>query len=221
MDAARDLLRRATQNGDALVVDGEPLTVERVKSAMSVGVRGERRDGRRLHRRARPAGRRRPRHGLGADPRGRADRDRHLAARQRVVLLLRHDAHVRRRRRAGRRARVASPLRGGARPRDLRDQGRRERSRDLRRDLRDLRSGRRADAAHEDAGRAARERVLPRARSRRRARGARAARARADGEAAARRRATSSPSSRGSTGRATAASGSRTSCSSRRTAPRT
>jgi Xaa-Pro aminopeptidase len=35
MDAARDLLRRATPNGNGLVVDGEPLTVERVKSAMS------------------------------------------------------------------------------------------------------------------------------------------------------------------------------------------
>ncbi len=35
MDAARDLLRRATQNGGGLEVDGEPLTVERVKSAMS------------------------------------------------------------------------------------------------------------------------------------------------------------------------------------------
>ena len=40
MDAARDLLRRAaaersTGNGSSLAVDGEPLTVERVKSAMS------------------------------------------------------------------------------------------------------------------------------------------------------------------------------------------
>jgi Xaa-Pro aminopeptidase len=35
MDAARDLLRRSTQNGQGLEVDGEPLTVERVKSAMS------------------------------------------------------------------------------------------------------------------------------------------------------------------------------------------
>jgi Xaa-Pro aminopeptidase len=34
MDAARDLLRRATGNGGGLEVDGEPLTVERVKSAM-------------------------------------------------------------------------------------------------------------------------------------------------------------------------------------------
>ena len=36
MDAARDLLRRAEQNGGAaLSVDGEPLTVERIKSAMA------------------------------------------------------------------------------------------------------------------------------------------------------------------------------------------
>jgi Xaa-Pro aminopeptidase len=35
MDTARDLLRRAKQNGAGLVVDGEPLTVERVKSAMA------------------------------------------------------------------------------------------------------------------------------------------------------------------------------------------
>jgi Xaa-Pro aminopeptidase len=35
MDAARDLLRRAQQNGDALEVDGETLTVERIKAAMS------------------------------------------------------------------------------------------------------------------------------------------------------------------------------------------
>jgi Xaa-Pro aminopeptidase len=35
MDAARELLRRATPNGGGLVVDGEPLTVERVKAAMS------------------------------------------------------------------------------------------------------------------------------------------------------------------------------------------
>src|SRR4051794_17045008 len=34
MDAARDLLRRATGAGAGLTVDGEPLTVERVKSAM-------------------------------------------------------------------------------------------------------------------------------------------------------------------------------------------
>ena len=36
MDAARELLRNATQVGDDLMLDGEPLTVERVKSAMAV-----------------------------------------------------------------------------------------------------------------------------------------------------------------------------------------
>jgi Xaa-Pro aminopeptidase len=35
MDTARDLLRRASQNGDGLSLDGEPLTVERVKSEMA------------------------------------------------------------------------------------------------------------------------------------------------------------------------------------------
>jgi Xaa-Pro aminopeptidase len=35
MDAARDLFRRASANGDRLEVDGAPLTVERVKAAMS------------------------------------------------------------------------------------------------------------------------------------------------------------------------------------------
>jgi Xaa-Pro aminopeptidase len=35
MDTARDLLRRARGNGDGLSVDGEPLTVERVKAAMA------------------------------------------------------------------------------------------------------------------------------------------------------------------------------------------
>jgi Xaa-Pro aminopeptidase len=35
MDAARELLRSATQKGDELMLDGEPLTVERVKSAMA------------------------------------------------------------------------------------------------------------------------------------------------------------------------------------------
>jgi Xaa-Pro aminopeptidase len=35
MDTVRDLLRRSHANGDGLVLDGEPMTVERVKSAMS------------------------------------------------------------------------------------------------------------------------------------------------------------------------------------------
>ncbi len=36
MDACRALLRGAEQDGDGLVLDGEPLTVERVKAAMSI-----------------------------------------------------------------------------------------------------------------------------------------------------------------------------------------
>ena len=35
MDAARDLLRRAEPNGSGLVVDGEPLTAERIKDAIN------------------------------------------------------------------------------------------------------------------------------------------------------------------------------------------
>ncbi len=35
MDTVRDLLRRAAPNGDGLALDGEPLTVERVKSEMA------------------------------------------------------------------------------------------------------------------------------------------------------------------------------------------
>ena len=61
---------------------------------------------------------------------------------------------------------------------------------DLRRHVRDLRGGGRADPAHEEAGRAALGRVLPRARPRRRARGARGAGhgARVEGDARGRRR---------------------------------
>ena len=44
---------------------------------------------RRLHRRARRAGRRRPRHGLRPDPAGRPARRRHLAARQRLLRATR------------------------------------------------------------------------------------------------------------------------------------
>ena len=110
MDTIRDLLRGADVVGGLLVLGGEPLTVERIKSAMSQTFAAHGDDRRRVHRRARGAGRGRPRHGLRPGRGGRADRRRHLAARQRVVHLLRHDAHLRRRRRAGRRARVAPSL---------------------------------------------------------------------------------------------------------------
>jgi Xaa-Pro aminopeptidase len=36
MDACRDMLRRASTNGDGLILDGDALTVERVKSAMNM-----------------------------------------------------------------------------------------------------------------------------------------------------------------------------------------
>ncbi|HEY0416046.1 MAG TPA: Xaa-Pro peptidase family protein [Gaiellaceae bacterium] len=36
MDTCRDMLRRAEQNGDGLTLEGDPLTVERVKSAMGI-----------------------------------------------------------------------------------------------------------------------------------------------------------------------------------------
>ena len=53
MDAARDLLRRASPNGSGLAVDGEPLTSERIKAAITEVVHRAR-DGRRgLHRLAR------------------------------------------------------------------------------------------------------------------------------------------------------------------------
>ena len=67
MDAARDLLRRASQNGAGLEVDGEPLTCERIKAAIADGLHQARHDLRRVHRLARRAGRGRPRHGVGAD----------------------------------------------------------------------------------------------------------------------------------------------------------
>src|SRR5579884_2591688 len=143
-------------------------------------LRRERGGLRRLHRRARRAGRHGPRDGLGTD-RGRgADRVRRVAARRAVVRLLRHDAHVRRRRGARGRAALARALPGGARA-DARGSGaRRQRPRDLRRRVRRLRGGRRADAAHQGAGRAARRRLLPRPRPR--------GRARVEGRAAAGRR---------------------------------
>ncbi len=68
MDACRELLRRAEIRGDELLLDGEQLTVERVKADMSVDVCRARHDRRRVHRRPRRPGRRRSRHGLRADP---------------------------------------------------------------------------------------------------------------------------------------------------------
>ena len=63
----------------------------------AAGLRRARLHGRGLHRRARAAGRGRPRDGPRADPVRRAGRLRPLAARRRLLLLRRHDPHVRRR----------------------------------------------------------------------------------------------------------------------------
>ena len=116
MDAARDLLRRASQNGAGLEVDGEPLTCERDQGGDRRGLHEARDDLRRVHRLARRAVGRRARHGVGADRRGRAGRDRPLAARHRDAVLRGHDADVRRRR-AGRGHRpLPHALQGGARP---------------------------------------------------------------------------------------------------------
>ena len=132
----RGWTRRATccagraRTATALALDGEPLTVERVKAAMRAGLRRARRDAPTTSS-SRPAPQGAVGHDMGSGP---------IRAGVPIVIdiwprdnesfvLLRHDAHVRRRRGPGRRARVAPPLQGGARPRDLRDQGRRRRTR--------------------------------------------------------------------------------------------
>ena len=84
---------------------------------------------------------------------------------------------------------------------------------DLRRSLRGLRGRGLSDPAHEDGGRGARPRLLPRPRARRRPRGARGPVDGACGQAASSSPATSSRSSRAATTRRSAASGSKTSCS--------
>ena len=188
MDAARDLLRRATPNGQGLLLDGEPLTVERVKSAMAQTfvAHGTTADEFIVA----PGAQGAVGHDMGSGaihagvpividiwPRDNESFIYCDMTRTFVVGDVPEDVRD-----------LAPALQGGARPRDLGDQGRRRRPRDLRRDVRDLRSGRRADPADEGAGEAARERLLPRARPRRRARGARAAGPGPGGEAAARRR---------------------------------
>ena len=67
MGAARELFRRAEPKNGAVLLDGEPLTSERVKHEILrvFGEHGLLRG--RLHRLARGAERRRPRHGLGPD----------------------------------------------------------------------------------------------------------------------------------------------------------
>ena len=166
----------------------------------------------RVHRLARPAVGDRPPRRRGRDRRGRADRDRPLAPRPRVRLLRRHDAHVRDRRAERGAARVAPPLQGGARPRARRDPRRRHRPLRLRRHLRDLR-GRRATRRSARRRRASRSRRASSTRSAT-ASGSRCTRSRRSGmlggELVAGDVVSVEP---GSTGRASAAAGSRTSCS--------
>ena len=92
MDAARELLRAAERRTASLMLDGEPLTCERIKLRCRAGVHRPRRLRGRVHRLARRADRRRPRHGLRPDRARRADLPRSLPARPRVGLLRRHDA---------------------------------------------------------------------------------------------------------------------------------
>ena len=178
MAPARDLLRRA-ENGDGLEVDGEPLTVERVKAAMAQAFAAHGATADEFIVAPGPQGA--VGHDMGAGPiaAGRAGRDRHLAARQRV----RHASadmtrtfvvgDVARRRRAS--GTGSARRRSTARWPTITAR-RRPAARSSTRTCEHLRGSRRADAAHEGAGQAARRRVLPRARPRRRARGARGAR---------------------------------------------
>ena len=159
--------------------------------------------------------------GSGPVAAGRAGGGGHLAARPRVALLGGHDAHVRgRRRRAARRAGgVLAAVPGLARGRDAAAARGRGLPRDLRPQLRALRGGGQAHAAHEGPGQAAGPAATTTASGTASASRSTSARC----SAAARTRsspATSSRSSRGATGRASAAAGWRTSRSSPTTAAR-
>ena len=213
MDAARDLLRRSTPNGDALTVDGAPLTVERIKTAMAQAFAANGTSADDFIVAPGPQGA--VGHDMGSGP-VRAGvpividvwpRDNETACfadmtRTFVVGEVPEDVSA-----------MALALQGGARHGRRGDPRRRTGPRRLRPDVRHLRGGGRADPADEGAREDAVRRLLPRPRARRRPRGARAARHGARVEGARCAPATSSRWSRGSTGRDTAASGSRTSCS--------
>ena len=220
---ARAACGAPSRTATGLELDGEPLTVERVKAAMRAGLRRARRDAADDFIVA-PGPQGAVGHDMGSGP---------IRAGEPIVIDIwprdnesfacsRHDAHVRRRRGPGRGARVAPPLQGGARPRGLRDQGRVRRPVDLRRHVRDLRGGRRPDAAHEGR-RASRSRTASSTGSAT-ASGSRCTRQPGIGLAVeddARRRRRRHRRAGPLPRRATAACGSRTSCSSPRTAPRT
>ena len=125
MAAGRDLLRRAEARNGGLVVDGEPLTCELIKLHAERAFSATRRHVRLVHRLSRRPDGGRARHGLGPDCAGRRRPLRLLPSRPRVGLLRRHDADVRRRRRARRGdPRVPPPRQAGARPAASRRSGR-------------------------------------------------------------------------------------------------
>ena len=116
MDAARDLFRRAQQSNGSLLVDGEPLTSERVKLAIQDAFA---KNGCSAEEFIVSHG---PQSAIGHDMgsgeirAGRADRHRPLAEGRRDGLLRGHDAHLLHRRRARRAARIPPPGEGVARP---------------------------------------------------------------------------------------------------------
>ena len=168
--------------------------------------------GQRHDRRPRRADGGRPRHGLRPDRPERADRLRPLPAGQGDRLLRGHDPHLRRRRALGRGEGVVPPRQGGARELHRRRQAGRERPQALRGGLRHLPRRGLQDPAPQGTGRSARGRLLPRARARRRPRGARAA-VPGPRSATTSSPATSSRWSRACTAPATAACASKTSSS--------
>ena len=174
MGAARDMLRAPSANG-SLSLDGEPLTVERIKVAIRQAFTD---------------------HGMSSDdfivshgPQGASGHDLGsgpIAPGEPVVIdlwpkdpesgLLRgHDPDVRRRDAARRDRRVAPARQGGARPLPRGDQARRPRR--ARSSTSSASSSRSTGSRrpYEGARQAAREGLLPRTRARGRARGARGA----------------------------------------------
>ena len=214
--AVAAILRAAEVDGERVLLEGEPLTSERLKEARRGGLRRNGAQRRRVHRRPRPADVHRPSLGLGRDPRRRADhvdlwpRDRESACftdmtRTFVVgevneeLRLYHDLCKVALERVARRDPARAPMPTSTAR------------------LRGVRGGGAADAALEGARRGAARRLLPLARARRRAGGARGAAPRPERRGCS-SRATSSRSSRAATARDSAACGWRISCSSPRTA---
>ena len=188
MDAARDLLRRASRTATALELDGEPLTVERVKAAMSAGVRRARRELPTTSS-SRPAPQGAVGHDMGSGP-IRAGvpividiwpRDNEsfvFCDMTRTFVVGDVPDEVREWHRLCKEAldRAVSEIKAGADGRSIFDGT-----------CEIFEAAGEPTPAHEEAGRAARGRLLPRARPRRRARGARGA-----GHGARRRRRRSS-----------------------------